>query len=151
MEEDGLLRQLLAAYPKPFRELKASDGSLSFKDTLGHIAFWDDFTVNFFLCKIDPGAHRVAPPENFDESSRDAIVTMRKLPFGEVLARYLEAHGALLDFLGTHWQSMSEKERNDFWIPLKHRRQHRLLLEEELKKIGQVDDRENPREMSAPA
>lgn len=128
-----------------------SDGSLSVKDTLGHIAFWDDFTVQFFLCKIDPGAHRLAPPQNFEQSSADAIIAMRKLPFGEVLARYLEAHGALLDFLEGHWAAMSVKERNDFWIPLKHRRQHRQLLADELQRIRSADESENPREMSAPA
>ena len=151
LEEDRCLRQLLASFPRSNLEGAIREGSLSFKDTLGHLAFWDDFTSNFFLCKIDSCSCRVPPPSNFEESSREAIVAMNKLPFGEVLARYLEATGALLEFLENHWKDLSGKERNDFWVPLKHRRQHRLTLAEDLQLILGSDLGEGPRAMSAPA
>ena len=41
-EEDRLLRHRLAACPRAFRERRGPDGSLSFKETLAHIAFWDN-------------------------------------------------------------------------------------------------------------
>jgi hypothetical protein len=130
-EEDRLLRHRLAECPRVFRECRGprgSDGTLSFKETLAHIAFWDDFTVNFFSRKLDRGSRTPSPPADFEELSRKSMKKFSRLPFGEVLGRYLEASGAMTDFIKTHWDELTEKERHDFWIPLKHRRQHRLVL-----------------------
>lgn len=134
-EEDRLLRLLLGHFPPALRETALDAEGMSFKDTLGHLAFWDDFTVHFFLSKLDPVSCAVPPPSDFEEASRRARETMGALPFGEVLARYLEATGAMLAFLKERWGQMSEKEQSDFWIPLKHRRQHRLGLEETLERM----------------
>lgn len=111
-----------------FRECRGPGGILSFKETLAHIAFWEDFTVNFFSCKTDRGSRTPVPPFEFEELSRKAMEEFGRLPFGEVLGRYLEASGAMTDFIKTHWNDLTERERHDFWIPLKHRRQHRLVL-----------------------
>ena len=127
-EEDRLMRQRLAECPKVFRERHGPDGVLSFKDTLAHIAFWEDFTVNFFSRKTDKGSCNPVPPLEFEKLSREAMVEFNRLPFGEVLVRYLEAFGAMTEFIKVHWNDLTEKERHDFWTPLRHRRQHRLAL-----------------------
>lgn len=104
------------------------DGTLSFKETLAHIAFWEDYTVNFFSRKIDRGSRTPSPPVEFETLSRQSMEEFSQLPFGEVLGRYLEAAGAMVDFIKTKWSDLTERERHDFWVPLKHRRQHRLVL-----------------------
>jgi len=132
VEEDRILRLRLASCPVALRESRASDESLSFKETLAHIAFWDDFTVSFFSRKLDRTSCNPSPPGDFEENSRKALSAAARLPFGEVLARYLEATGALIEFLRVHWDQLSDRERNDFWVPLKHRRHHRAALFESL-------------------
>jgi hypothetical protein len=127
-KEDRLLRQRLTGCPAPLREMNGPEGSLSFKATLAHIAFWDDFTINFFTRKLDEGSCNLPAPVDFEERSAEALAAAAQLPFGEVLARYLEATGALTDFLRTNWDKLSDKQRNDFWVPLKHRRHHRIAL-----------------------
>jgi hypothetical protein len=132
-EEDRLLRRLVARLPRAARELHGTDGTLSCKETLGHIAFWDDFTVDFFQHKLDIDACALPPPVEIEERSREALSRIRCLPFGEVLARYLESTGALIAFLDARWSSLSERERHDFWVTLKHRRHHRLCLAQALR------------------
>ena len=127
-EEDRLLRRRLAECPKAFRERPGPEGVLSFKETLAHIAFWEDFTVNFFSRKTDKGSFNPVPPFEFERLSREAMEEFGRLPFGEVLGRYLEAYGAITEFIRVHWKDLTEKERHDFWTPLRHRRQHRLAL-----------------------
>jgi len=122
------LRHRLAECPREFRECRGPDGTLTFKETLAHIAFWEDYTVNFFSRKIDLGSCTPDPPMEFENLSSEAMKEFSRLPFGEVLGRYLEASGAIIDFIQTKWDKLSERERHDFWIPLKHRRQHRLTL-----------------------
>ncbi len=136
-DEDELLRGRLASCPRDLREARGSDDSLSFKETLGHIAFWDNFTVEFFKAKLDKGSCTPAPPVDFEIRSREALEQVADLPFGEVLARYLEANGALLDFLGTSWSRLSDREKHDFWVPLKHRRHHRIALFRALDRMEQ--------------
>ena len=135
-EEDRLLRHRLAECPRAFRERRGPDGTLSFKETLAHIAFWEDFTVNFFSRKTDRASCTPHPPVEFEKLSNEAMEQFGKLPFGEVLGRYLEAFGGITDFLKAHWEDLSEKERHDFWIPLKHRRQHRLALFHALERLA---------------
>ncbi len=149
--EDGALRRLVGAYPREIRDQRSQSGLLSAKDTLGHLAYWDDFTVHFFLSKIDPASCRVPPPSDFEAASRRAMVTMADLPYGEVLARYLEATGSILEFLEKHWSELSERERMDFQIPLKHRRQHRIKLYEAWQAIDWDGLEEDRRELSEPA
>ena len=151
VEEDRCLRQLMAAFPRSSLDVGIRAESLSFKDTLGHLAFWDDFTSHFFRCKVDPLSCQVPPPADFEKSSREAMEAMSKRPFGEVLARYLEATGSLLEFLEKYWNDLSEKDRSNFWVPLKHRRQHRLALAEDLQQLRLTEAGQEPRAMSAPA
>lgn len=127
-EEDRLLRHRLSECPRVFRECRGPGGALSFKDTLAHIAFWESFTVEFFSRKTDKCSRTPIPPLEFERLNRDALEESRRLPFGEVLGRYLEAFGAMTEFIAAHWDDLTEKERHDFWIPLRHRRQHRLSL-----------------------
>jgi len=128
-KEDRELRHFLAICPRILRDRAGLDGSLSVKDTLAHIAFWDDFTVRFFRRKLDAGSFPAPAPEDFEEQDARALFRMSRLPFGEVLARYLEATGSLLDFIVECWSELTEKDMHNFWIPLKHRRHHRLILE----------------------
>lgn len=127
-EEDRLLRRLVARLPLAARELHGADGTLSCKETLGHIAFWDDFTVDFFQRKLDINACALQPPVAIEERSREALSRIRRLPFGEALARYLKSTATLVGFLEARWSRLSERERHDFWVTLKHRRHHRLCL-----------------------
>ena len=129
------MRHRLAECPRVFRECRGTDGALSFKETLAHIAFWEDFTVNFFFRKIDQGSCTPPAPVEFEELSRKAMEEFSRLPFGEVLARYLEATGAMTAFIQDHWDKLTDRERHDFWIPLKHRRQHRLVLFQNLDRM----------------
>lgn len=128
MEEDRLLRQRLAQCPRDQRETRGVDGALSFKETLGHIAFWDGFTVDFFTSKLDKASCKPSPPIDFEVQSYEALEDVNRLPFGEVLARYLESTGAMVEFLLQNWSELSQREREDFWVPLKHRRHHRITL-----------------------
>jgi hypothetical protein len=145
MEEDSLLRERLAQCPQEVRDIKGPHGALSFKETLGHIAFWDSFTVDFFSNKLDKTCLDPSPLVNFEERSIEALETASQLPFGEVLARYLEATGSLTNFLGRHWGDLSPREKHDFWVPLKHRRHHRISL------FQALDDLLSPNEMAAEA
>ena len=128
LEEDSLLRQRLTTCPRKFRDVRGNDNTLSFKETLGHIAFWDDYTVQFFGCRLDATSCDLIPPADFESRNKAALAATRCLPFGEVLARYLEATGALIEFLRQSWSRLDERDRQNFWIPLKHRRHHRLEL-----------------------
>jgi hypothetical protein len=126
LDEDRILRRRLAGVQPPLSERRGPDGSLSAKETLAHIAFWDGFTVRFFEDKLrdrDPAA-----PEDFSRRSEEAIREAADLPLEEIHSRYLEATGALVGFLGRHWDDLSAKEQEDFWVPLKHRRHHRVIL-----------------------
>jgi hypothetical protein len=118
---------------------------MSFKETLAHIAFWDNFTVEFFTHKLDQTSLDPTPLVDFEESSNQALELAASLPFGEVLVKYLEATGALTTFLGQHWSELNPKERHEFWVPLKHRRHHRMKL------FLALDDMPSQEEMTAKA
>jgi len=145
MEEDRLLRGRLARCPREARDKKGPQGALSFKETLGHIAFWDNFTVEFFSNKLDKTSLNPSPPVNFEERSVVALERVAQLPFGEVLVRYLEATGSLTHFLGQHWEDLSPREKHDFWVPIKHRRHHRISL------FQALDNFVSPKEMASGA
>jgi hypothetical protein len=129
IDEDRRLRRRLADCPAALREGRGGDGTLSFKETLGHIAFWDEFTIRFFTARLDPGHLKPVAPPDFDALSSQAIADAAVRPFGEVLARYLEVTSALVAFISSRWDQLTQRQRDDFWVPLKHRRHHRLALE----------------------
>ncbi len=128
LEEDRLLRGRLTECPVKLRGKRGPEGALSFKETLAHISFWDNFTVDFFSNKLDLDSLDPKLLVNFEERSKEAMDAASKLPFGEVLAQYLEATGALTQFLGKHWADLNPREQHEFGVPLKHRRHHRIAL-----------------------
>jgi hypothetical protein len=132
LAEDRLLQRLLQQCAAEHRELRGPGGTLSFKETLGHLAFWDTFAVHFFLSKLSSVPGRPSFPADFEERSREELRRLRKLPFSEVLDSYQKATMALVEFLRGHWHELSAKERQDFDVPLRHRRHHRLLLDKAL-------------------
>lgn len=147
IDEDRRLRRKLITCPRALREQRGPDGSLSLKEILGHIAFWDDFTVRFFTARLDPAQLSPDRPADFETLSGEAIATAGGRPFGEVLAGYLEATGALVGFIANHWDRLGEQEREDFWVPLKHRRHHRIALEQAMAALAD----EGPVEFAAEA
>ena len=128
LEEDRLLRGRLNDCPAEWRSVRGPQGALSFKETLSHIAFWDNFTVDFFTHKLDLKSLSPGTVVDFEERSSLALEAAAKLPFGEVLARYLEATGALTQFLGQYWTELNPRQQSEFRVPLKHRRHHRISL-----------------------
>lgn len=135
LEEDRLLRERLTSCPPHLRDVRGPSGGLSFKETLAHISYWDDFTVDFFSTKLDKGSLDPTPPLDFEENSRRALASAAVRPFGEILARYLESTGALTRFLTQHWADLDTREKHDFWVPLKHRRHHRISLFQSLDRL----------------
>lgn len=132
LEEDRLLRRRLEQCPEVLREVRESGGLLSFKDTLGHLAFWDSFAVRFFTRKLDGTVENDSPPLNFEQRNRQELKRVRQLSFAEVMKLYGEATRDLITFLNSRWHELSDKQRRDLHLPLKHRRHHRLLLEKTL-------------------
>ncbi len=133
--EDRLLRRLVSSFPRQSRNEPGFEGSLSCHATLAHLAYWDGFTVDFFRSKLDPGRFPAQPPVDFEDRDRAALDSWAQLPFGEILARYLEAAAGLRDFLAAFWDRLSPREKQEFWIPLRHHRDHRLALERSLAAI----------------
>ena len=128
MDEDRILRRRLSDLSAELRSRRGPEGTLSFQETLGHIAYWDSFTVDFFTAKLDGAGPSPVPPADLARLSEDAVAEAARAPFADVLAHYLEATGALIAFISRRWDELSEKERNDFQVPLKHRRHHREAL-----------------------
>ncbi len=130
--EDKLLRELVSAFPRELRSSPGPDGALSCHATLAHLAYWDGFTVDFFRSKLEPGSCPAQAPVDFEDRDRAALDQWSRLPFGEILARYLEASADLRDFLASFWDRLSDREKQEFRIPLRHHRDHRLALERSL-------------------
>lgn len=140
LDEDQILRRRITSLPAELLAARGDEGTLSFQETLAHIACWDDFTVNFFRAKVDPDRPSPESPGDFMSRSESIIAAAASLPFTDVLARYLEATGALVGFISRHWDELNEKERRDFWVPLKHRRHHRIALFRSLDMFGGAGD-----------
>lgn len=137
LAEDRTLRNRLTLCGGRLREAAGAAGTLSFKETLGHIAFWDDFAVHFFRRKLQDDSVRRESPEEFEELSRAALDRVRRQPFPEVLSTYIAATGQLVEFLRENWEKLSERERQDFWVPLQHRMHHRAALFQSLDELNQ--------------
>ncbi len=137
--EDKILREVVTSCPRCMRGKPGADDALSCQAVLAHLAFWDGFTVDFFRRKLDPTSYPAKPPMNFEDRDREALESWAALPFGEVLARYLEAAVNLRDFLAEFWDRLSPREKHEFCIPLQHHRDHRMALELSLADIGADD------------
>jgi len=139
IDEDRRLRRRIAACPHALREGRGPDGTLSCKETLGHIAFWDDYAVRHFTARLDPTVPRPAGPPDFEALSRAAIARAERRTFGDVLARYLEVTGALVAFIANNWERLEPGERAGLWVPLEHRQHHRLALEKAIDALAAED------------
>jgi hypothetical protein len=133
-DEDAMLRHGLQRSPHAWRDRPGPGGRPALKDLLGHITFWDDFTVEFFTRKLASEALAPGPPLDFEKMSREAVARFRAMPYGEVLGRYLEATAGIIAFVSDRWDELTWKQQHDFWTPLRHRRGHRLHLEAALER-----------------
>ncbi len=128
-EEDARLRRLAAAFPLRRRREVPPGCQRSLTATLGHIAFWDGYAVDFYSRRLDG---RETDTLTFQEFlARDAAEQQRweQLPYRQALAAYTDTTRRLLDFLAARWEEMNPGLRDDFTIPLEHRRHHRKQLE----------------------
>jgi hypothetical protein len=130
--EDQLLRRCIARCGPQRLEQSGRAGSLSPKEVFGHLAYWDDYTVDFFASRLDGVGEGVPPPRNFEQLSRCELARIARLPFAEVERCYARATERLLEFLRRHWSDISPRQRHDFRVPLRHRRHHRQILEASL-------------------
>ncbi len=140
IDEDRRLRRRIAACPHALREGRGPDGALSCKETLGHIAFWDDYTVRHFSARLDPTEPPPAGPPDFEALSREALARTGRRSFSDVLATYLEVTGALVAFIANSWAHLEPGEREGLWVPLKHREHHRLELEKAVDTLAAQDE-----------
>ncbi len=142
-DEDRRLLELAASCPPAWRERRGPGGTLSLKETLGHLAFWDAFAVEFFQRKLVAGAEEEddAGALDFEQRNQQEMHRLAALPYEKVLARYQAATAAITAFLNRRWPDLSEKERTDFLVPLRHRRHHRLLLERALAAVAAQEKR----------
>ena len=131
-DEDRRLRELAGRFPVAYRDVPPETGKLGLKQTLGHLAFWDGFTVEFFRARLECGD---APPVSLaeiEQRNRAELDRIYDMPYERVLELYISATNDILAFLRAHWDGLPEEERPNFNIPLKHRRHHRRLLQKAL-------------------
>lgn len=139
IDEDRRLRRRIAACPQVLREGRGPGGTLSCKETLGHIAFWDEYTVRHFAARLDPTVTLPAGPPDFEALSRDALARTGRRTFADVLAGYLEVTGNLVAFIANNWERLAPGEREGLWVPLKHREHHRQELEKAIEVLAAED------------
>lgn len=131
VEEDRRLRALVERLPPEARERAESGAATSAKETLGHLAFWDGFTVRFFEDRLSD-RRTSSGLADFEARDRQERKRLRGCPFTEVLATYEAATADLVAFLRTRWNALSDREHSDLMTPLRHRRHHRMLLDRAL-------------------
>jgi hypothetical protein len=131
VEEDRRLRALVDRLSPEARECAESTGMTNAKETLGHLAFWDGFTVRFFEDRLSD-RRTGSGLADFEARDRQERKRLRGCPFAEVLTTYDAATAGLVTFLRDHWQALSDREHADLMTPLRHRRHHRLLLDRAL-------------------
>jgi len=127
-DEDRRLRELARDFPPLHREASPGNGELSLKQTLGHLAFWDRFTVEFYDARCHEREVETPSLGEFEARNRAELERIYDLPFERVRELYEDATRTLLDFLREHWAQLDDASRANFNIPLKHRRHHRRLL-----------------------
>ena len=135
-DEDRRLLELVDRFPPSTREVRGSERRLSLKQTLGHLAFWDDYAVRFYDSRCHRGNPQPMEPGEFEDRNRQVLDLLSSDPFEDVLASYRSATRLLQSFLREHWQDLDDASRENFKIPLKHRRHHRRRLQELLAELG---------------
>lgn len=141
-DEDRQLQEVIRRFDPVQRNALHCAEDLTLVQTLGHLAFWDRYAVEFYEGRI---AHRDVAPLTFDEfeaRNRDELERLCGLPYERVRLAYVEATHRLLDFLRVHWEDLDDLERTNFTIPLKHRRHHRRLLLAVLEAAGSDSEAE---------
>ncbi|MHB8080101.1 MAG: hypothetical protein ACYDIE_12705 [Candidatus Krumholzibacteriia bacterium] len=147
VEEDRRLRVFIDQLSPENRESAAPTATMSAKEMLGHLAFWDGFTVRFFEDRL--GDRRSGSGlADFEARDRQERKRLRGRPFAEVVAIYDEATAQLVAFLRGHWHALSDREHADLITPLRHRRHHRLLLERSFAAVPPPGDQPRAREQS---
>jgi len=127
-DEDCRLRELAHMYPPAFRDVSPQSGKLSLKQTLGHLAFWDRFTVVFFESRMNDAEVDAPSLGEIEDRNRAELARIYDMPYEQVFELYISATSDIQTFLCEHWTNLDETERGNFNIPLKHRRHHRRLL-----------------------
>ncbi len=132
-DEDRRLRELARRFPVAYRDVLPETDKLSLKQTLGHLAFWDGFAVEFFRARLEDDGAAAPSLAEIEERNRAELERIYDMPFEQVMELYVAATNDILAFLRAHWDALSEGERPNFNIPLKHRRHHRRHLQKALK------------------
>ena len=127
-DEDRRLREVARIFPIPYRDIPPENGKLSLKQTLGHLAFWDRYTVEFFDARCHARDVKNITLGEFEQRNRAELERLYDLPFEQVLDAYVSITNELQTFLREHWSDLDDQARINFTIPLKHRRHHRRLL-----------------------
>lgn len=135
-DEDRRLMELVERFPASTRDVRGSERRLSVKQTLGHLAFWDDYAVRFYDTRCHDGRPEPLAPGEFEARNRQVLELICNDPFEDVLASYRSATRELQTFLREHWHDLDPRSRENFKIPLKHRRHHRRRLQELLAELG---------------
>ena len=127
VDEDRRLRGIARDCPAEFRDISAPGDGLGLKETLAHLTCWDEFTVEYFdsICR---GGARIPSFSEFVASSHDLMRDICSAPFQDVLEKYRAATRSLIDLLRVHWETMTDEQHNNLFLPLRHRRHHRRLL-----------------------
>ena len=135
-EEDRRLMELAAGFPVALRDTGGRKHRLSLKQTIGHLAFWDDFAVDFYNARCHDGHPAGLSFSEFEKKNRHLLERLCAEEWEVVLASYRRATRELSAFLTEHWNDLDEEGRENFKIPLKHRRYHRRRLAELAEDLG---------------
>ena len=137
-DEDRKLTELVAGFPVALRDAGGRRHRLTLKQTIGHLAYWDDFAVDFFLARCGEEHPQPLSFADFEAQNRDLIGQLCAQDWETILASYRDATRRLCAFLAEHWSELDDGARENFKIPLKHRRHHRRRLRELAADLGLV-------------
>lgn len=135
-EEDRRLTDLVEAFPVALLDTPGRRHKLSLKQTLGHLGFWDDFAVEFYTHRLEADATETVTFDDFETRNARLMDRLRGEAWETVLASYRRATRDITAFLNRHWDELDEEARENFKIPLKHRRYHRRRLAELAEELG---------------
>jgi len=139
-EEDRRLSELFVVFPVALRDAVGRRHRLSLKQTIGHLAYWDDFAVDFYLAYCSEDHPEPLSFAEFEEQNRHLVDQLCAQDWGTILSSYRRATRRLCAFLAEHWNELDEDVRDNFKIPLKHRRHHRRRLVELAEDLGLITD-----------
>jgi hypothetical protein len=135
-DEDRRLTELVSGFPESLRDTCGRRHRLSLKQTIGHLAYWDDFAVDFYRARCSEENPEPLSFAEFEEQNRDLIEQLCAQDWETILSSYRRATRRLCAFLTERWDELDEGARDNFKIPLKHRRYHRRRLSELADELG---------------